>query len=980
MDQRRWTRLWEIFEAAIDRTPEARAACLDEACGADAHLRDEVESLLAAHDRAGDFIEQAAGEEAVRTLAEDQPPAPPGPAPGDRVGPYEVVRALGHGGMGSVHLAFRADDQYRHQVAIKVIRAGLDNPDLLQRFLDERQILANLSHPNIARLLDGGSLGAGAPYVVMEYVEGEPIDLYCRRAGLDLRQRLLLFQQICSAVQYAHRNLIVHRDLKPGNILVGQDGVPKLLDFGIAKVLAPDASGAGAHETHTAMRRLTPEYASPEQVRGDNITTAADVYSLGVLLYQLLTGMLPYQLGTGWPADLERAICETVPERPSTAVTRQGSTAPRPGVLRRQLRGDLDNIILMALRKEPERRYQSVDLLSQDIQRHLEGRPVQARGDAWSYRVAKFVRRNPWGVAAAAAITVLLLGLGLSMAVQSVRVSRQRDRALAAEVLAGTEARSAAQVSRFLVDLFGGVSPEEARGREVTAREILDRGALRIRHELRDQPEIQGRLKSTMGEVYGKLGLYDEAVALLEDALRQRISLAGEDDPETGDIRAQLGTLYQTRGDFDAAEKQIVKAVELKRKLLAPDDPAGIDTMKRLGHLRHAQGRYDEAREAFEAALRIARAAHGDRHEATAGCLQSLAQVMHSQGHYADAEKLFREALAIQMERLGGDHPEVSSTLNNLGALLEHMTRYEEAEEALTRSLETCRRIYGEKHVQVATALNNLAALLKQKGDPAAAEKHQREALALYQELLGEDNYHVAMSYNNIANLLHDQGDYDAAEAMHRKSLAHHRKVLGESHPLIGDVLNNLANLLWDKGDYDAAEPLYREALGRDRSMLGPDHPYVAMDINNLALVLRDRGDLAGALPLVEQAIEVSSRAQGRENPTTALYIASLAALYLRMNRLPEAESRIDEALRIQRAALTQDHWRIHQSRSIRGEILAARGRSEEAERLLLESHEALQRQLGPRSGFTRRAREAIARFFRASGRIREAAVYESSL
>ena len=450
MNPDRWQRLQTLFNAAVEMTPDQRGAYLADACDDDLSLARQVESLLVSSDEAGQFIEGAVEEAAASAARADMI--------GRRIGPYEVVGELGHGGMGTVYLARRADAEYESLVAIKLVR-GVHSASLLGRFRSERQILASLSHPNIARLLDGGTTPEGYPYVVMEHVDGEPIDRYCDTRHLPIEARLELFRAVCLAVQHAHKNLVVHRDLKPSNILVTQAGVPKLLDFGIAKLLDPELAEHTVVETGTATRLLTPSYASPEQVRGENITVATDVYSLGVVLYELLTGQVPFHFRGRGALEIERVICEEEPTRPSTLVTRDGDgadtngNAPKmsaaelsrarnlmPDRLRRRLAGDLDTIVLKALRKEPNRRYESADQFAEDVRRHLDGLPVIARVDTWTYRANKFVRRHRLGVAAAAVFIVVLLGFATAMAAQARRVARERD-------VASLERAKAEQVS-----------------------------------------------------------------------------------------------------------------------------------------------------------------------------------------------------------------------------------------------------------------------------------------------------------------------------------------------------------------------------------------------------------------------------------------------------------------------------------------------------------------------------------------------------
>ena len=490
--------------------------------------------------------------------------------------------------MGTVYLAARADEHFHKRVALKIIRSGAHSADVVRHFKRERQILAGLDHPNIAKLLDGGTTDDGLPYLVMEYIEGEPLLDYCDSRSLPISDRLKLFQSICAAVQYAHRNLVVHRDIKPANILVAEDGSPRLLDFGIAKLLNPEVSGESPTATAIAM---TPAYASPEQARGERVTTATDVYSLGVVLYEVLTGHHPYRFASRQPLDVLRAVVEQEPENPSTAVvrtdestvlegaqpirltpdsvarTREGS----PEKLKRRLRGDLDNILMLALRKEPYRRYASVEAFSDDVRRYLEGLPVGARKPTVGYRAGKFLRRHAVGVAAALGVAVLLLGFALAVTVQSARVARERDLAEKERATAQRERETAQRVSAFLVDLFKVSDPSEARGNTVTAREVLDKGAAKIAAELKDQPEVQAALMDTMGAVYRNLGLYDKAIPLLQQALETRKALLGNEHLEVAKSLTSLGTVALEKGDYAAAEDLYREALGMRRRLLGND-------------------------------------------------------------------------------------------------------------------------------------------------------------------------------------------------------------------------------------------------------------------------------------------------------------------------------------------------------------------------------------------------------------------------
>ncbi|MHC4236297.1 MAG: serine/threonine protein kinase, partial [Planctomycetota bacterium] len=538
MDNDSLRRVQEVFRELLEREPSEHGRFLDQLRATEPDLAREVESLLGADHRAGDFLERSPPElELIHKRHE------PGLQPGTQIGPYAVLKLLGRGGMGDVYLAERADQEYEKQVAIKLVRPGADSEEILDRFWRERQILANLEHQNIARLLEGGTTANGQPYLVMEHVDGEPIDRYCDRHRLSIDARLRLFRSVCAAVEYAHRNLVVHRDLKPGNIMVTAAGVAKLLDFGIAKVLATEGLAPGTM-TRTGLLPMSPEYASPEQVRAGPITTSTDVYALGLVLYELLTGQRPQKLGNLSLPEIERVVCERIPERPSAALsafpiraggegeaTLEGVAAARSTTadrLRHKLAGDLDTIVMKALHKEPERRQRSVKELSEDLGRHLVGLPVRARADTLGYRTAKFVRRHLVGMAAAVLVAGTLAGGAASTLWQARRAAAERDRAR-------TEARKSEQVAGFLTDLFRAADPDETQGDTVTVGTILERGQQRIRETLQEQPN-DGTLVN--GATF--------AAGLVTSGTGEAFSLDGVDDyVDLGTAVGNFGT-----GDF----------------------------------------------------------------------------------------------------------------------------------------------------------------------------------------------------------------------------------------------------------------------------------------------------------------------------------------------------------------------------------------------------------------------------------------------
>ncbi len=878
MDSDRWRRVRELFDAAADLRPSDRASFLDEACGGDALLRAEVESLLLQDLPAPGALTDIVVEAAAQAARDEA-----GTSIGRRIGPYRIVGELGHGGMGSVYLAVRADDVYRKTVAIKLIRGACSRPDLLERFKSERQILAGMDHPNIARLLDGGATEEGEPYVVMERVEGEPIDEYCDSHGLTTEQRLVLFRTVCGAVQYAHRNLVVHRDLKPANILVTGDGVPKLLDFGIAKLIDPEAPPARGG-TATGVRAMTPQYASPEQVKGAPITTGTDVYSLGVLLHVLLVGCLPYRAGTDQPRDLERAICEEEPERPSAAAARRsgrpahGRTAPTAGAapredprrLARRLAGDLDNIVLKSLRKEPERRYVTVEQLSEDVRRHLEGLPVVARPSTLLYRTRKLVSRHRTGVAGAAAAVLLIAAL---VGFYTVRLSIARDRA-------ETESVKSAHVSEFLVGLFGISDPERSRGAQVTARELLDEGARKIGESLGDQPEARATLMETMGRAYVGLGLFESARPLLEESLEARRRALGPDHPDVATGLQALGELMYEMGEYEKAAEITRESLALNSRLHGEQSEQVALNLNDLGWLLYDRGEYDEAEALHRRALSIRRRMHRGDSADVAESLNNLGSALAEKGDREGGERLMSEALAMRRRLFGETHPLVAYTLNNLAVVLEMRGELERAEASYREALTVDRRLYGDEHPDLATGQINLARLLRRRGKLDEAEALAREAVAIDRRFRGEDHPFVAYGLHQLGDVQRARGDLHAAEASYVESIAIYRRKVSPGDLSLAGPLESYGALLLERGRADAAEPLLKESLGLRRAALRPPHETLAATEGTL-------GDCLGRLRRFHEAeaLLLQSHASLRdlfrdEDRRTQEAIRRLAALY----------------------------------------------------------------------------------------------------
>ena len=819
----RWARIQQLFHEAADRPPAERDAFLRAACRDDAELRQEVEALLVADAAEGDLFdvprEALFGELAADALrVETAPPS----LEGRRVGPYRIISLLGRGGMGAVYLAEREDVGLR--CALKLVRGGLAAPEAVERFLFERRVLARLEHPNIARLLDAGVAEDGTPWFAMERVDGAPIDQYCDAHRLPIPERLRLFEAVCEAVAYAHRNLIVHRDLKPSNILVTVDGVPKLLDFGIAKLLE-DKEDHGL--TRTGLRLLTPEHAAPEQLAAAPITTATDVYTLGLVLYELLSGHHARRLEGSSPAALERRLASPIRQPPSAAAMKtERITAPgggdttltpeatataratEPAQLRRRLTGDLDAIVMRALAPEPERRYPSAAALLDDLRRYRDGLPVIARPDTWAYRARRFIRRHTVPVVTAAAFIVMLAGFAVSMALQQAATARQRDRA-------EQEAARAQRVSDFLVKLFDVADPFSAdavRADSISVRDFLIRRGEMV-SELGDQPQVQLDIMNVVGHMYFSLGLYDRAGPMYDRAVALGRTLYPHGSDALVTALSDRAELYRMNGRFQDAEHDYRVAVRMARALHAEPHASLVTALNGLGQMLRQAGRYDEAEPVLREALAKRRAVYGARSVEAADGLNNLGLLLWAKGEPAEAEPLLEDALAIERERLPPVHPMISAVLNNLGLVREALGKLDSAEAPLREALEIKRQLFGEHHWRIANGLVNLSSLLLKMHRPAEAEPLAQEALTIVHKTFGEDHELAGVALQKLSEVRQQQGDRVAAERYMRRSLSVLEAALPADHPRIAATRVRLGRMLLARGRPNEAKPLFRQAL-----------------------------------------------------------------------------------------------------------------------------------------------------------------------
>ncbi len=861
MNVDREKQIMALYERALTLPEGERAAFLRENCGEDEKLQEEVRALLGQDLEKVDFLSNP--------IATGLPPLPKGSA----IDRYRILRELGRGGMGQVYLA-EQEAPFRHRVAIKIMSHGLDTPTLIPRFENERQILADLNHPNIARLFDGGTLEDGRPYFVMEYVEGEPIHDYCNSRQLALEARLKLFQKVCSAVHFAHQNLVVHRDLKPQNILVTEDGEPKLLDFGIAKLLQPKPSQTSTLTTMGA-RPMTLAYASPEQILGKPVTTASDVYSLGVLLYEILTGARPYRIQSGDWEEIQRVICEQDPLRPSLAGAEADSVeqiSSRPPAPRRPqtLAGEIDEIVLMSLRKEPERRYASAAQLSEDITRFLGGFPVIARKDRFGYFAKKFIYRHRFGAAVAAIGFLLSIGFSFSMAFQQNQIKRQRDKA--------------ERISNFLTEIFNNYDPYKTDGETVTVETLLNQASAQIDRELKEEPEVRAGMNLTLAKVYTNIGSYEKALPLYEETLAIQQDLFGDDHRELGDTLYSLGKYYLATAEYAKAETFFTRALDIRGKNLGKGHAKTAAVMHDLGQVRIYQGRFEEAKDWIQQAVNVQQNLKGES-LGLASSLNDLAIVYYNQARFPETESLYSRALDLQEKELGPDHPTLAETLNNLAQLYKTLTRYDEAVPLHQRALSIRRQAFGDNHREVAHSLNNLGTLytLQQRYDEA--EPLLRQALSIKEAALGPQHPEVAISLNYLAELFVHQQKYEEADRLFRRNLAIVERVYGSEHPEIAYPLHNLANLHKIQGNYPQAESQYLAALEVREKALGPNHPRVAIILHAMAELYMAQELFAKAEPLCERALRIREEHFGQDHALVAEILTLYAQLLKKLNR-----------------------------------------------------------------------------------------------
>jgi tetratricopeptide (TPR) repeat protein len=930
-----------FIEALEKEDPAERADFLDRACAGDPALRERIERLLQRHEQTGDPLDTP--HHLLNTTE------PIRERPGTVIGAYKLLEPIGEGGFGVVFMAEQQRPIRRH-VALKVIKPGMDTRQVVVRFEAERQALALMDHPNIAHVFDGGTTETGRPYFVMELVKGIPITDYCDKSQLTPRERLELFVPVCQAVQHAHQKGIIHRDLKPSNVMVTlHDGGPvvKVIDFGIAKATVGQLTDKTLF-THFGQMIGTPMYMSPEQAQmsGVDVDTRSDIYSLGVLLYELLTGTTPFdkdRLEAAGYDEMRRIIREEEPPRPSTRISTLGQAATTvstqrksdPKRLSRMIRGELDWIVMKALEKDRNRRYETVSALAADVQRYLHDEPVQACPPSVAYRLHKFVRRNRRAVAAAALSLVILLLLMGVLAWNNISISWEKQRA-------DEEARTAKAINDFLQkDLLGqadlGQQPWHAGGKlgrnpNITVRELLDRAAKEIEGKFIDQPQTEASIQLTIGDAYRALGRFKEAQHHLERSVRLRTEKLGADHPNTLASKHSLAVLYHEQCRFALAVPLFLEVLNARNAVLGADHADTLSTKNALADVYMSLGKREEAARLFREVLETRMAKLGPNHLDTVASKYNLANFYSDQGQFAKAEELYLEVLKLQKARLGPDHRDTLNTRKELIWVYLRQGRFAEAERDALDVLQVCTSLWGEDYPDTLRSKHVLAAVYRARGEFRKGEPLFLEAIRASTAKLGPDHLLTLNLKNGLGMLYQSQGDYARAEDMFQQEFEGGLRTLGPEHPQTLYAKHNLASLHDDQGQYLRAEPGYREALQGFLTVFGPEHSFTLLAKTNLAILYTNQARYVQAEPLFGEILQIQTAKHGtdhRDVQTTKHYLASL---YKEMDRLAEAEVMFKAVLKFREEKLGANHPLTLTTRNSLAEVYLAQGRYSEAE------------------------------------------------
>ncbi|HKK62072.1 MAG TPA: serine/threonine-protein kinase [Bacteroidales bacterium] len=933
MDKKLWERVENIVDDVLQiNDPDERTSYIQEECANDPKLKKEVTDLLSSIESSGSFWDSMlySSSKLMNELKQKQAGSSSGSGSPkvlpEKIGSYKIKKLIGKGGMGYVYLAEHLSRQFNTKVALKIIRREINQQDRIRRFVQERKILSRLNHPNIARLYDGGISEDGRPFFVMEYIEGSSITDYCNNNNLSVNEKLQLFTDACEAVQFAHSNFIVHRDLKPDNIIVTSKGNVKVLDFGIAKLIDNEVlTEDEVIQTIDGHRFLSLNYAAPEQITLDPVSAATDVYTLGLLLYEVLTGTKPFDLSGKKLAEAEKIIRETPPTSPSSVSTEK----------QRKLIGDIDSIVLKALRKEPESRYESVALLLEDIEHFLNNRPVKARSGTIRYKSSKFVKRNKTAIV----VSVLFLIVALSFTNYHInQINEERNQAQ-------IEAEKANEVSDFLVGLFESSNPYRIKGTTVTAQELLNQGIDDVSN-LEGQPALQAQMFDALGRAQLGLGNYDLGDSLINNGLSIRSESDNLSDKEIAFSLDSRSTSLHLKGDFVEAEIFARRALLLNKSLYGSNSPQVGTSLHNLGYSLKAQGEYSVAESLYVEALKIRRSNSNLGNEDIASTLNNLGQLYTEIGNYSAADSLHREALRIRQKIWGESHPKTTESLNNLAQVLDGKGNYAEAEILYRRVIEINKETIGYKHPVTVRFINNLAVVLEKQGNLDEAESLKRESLTIRKEILGEDHPDVTTSMNNLGVLLRKKGKYKESAAIFQVVLERLSEHYGPNHPYVAFTTSNMADALTEGKEFIKADSTYLEALKIMKTAFHDSHPHVATVLERSARLQEKQENFSIAEERRLEAIRIRKEKQGN-HPNTSESLKELADNLISQGKHDLAKNYYHQALTMNQEIFDKDHWKIALVLNDLGNALSLNKEYERADTLLAKSYSTLKLNLG---------------------------------
>jgi len=898
----RWRRVEALFDAVSALPEDQRQAWLDESCKDDPSLKAEVLELLRFDGEATGGV-RASVQAAADELAAQTATA----FIGDRIGAYRVREKIADGGMGTVFLADRDDGSFEQTVAIKVLSRHLAGADATARFVEERNILASLEHPNIARLIDGGMLDDGTPYIVMEYVDGVTIDTWCRDNKLGIAAIIELILQICDAVRFAHRKLVIHRDIKPGNILIDREGVPKLLDFGIAKLLDSETE-ADRELTRADRRILTPLYASPEQIEGLPVTTAVDVYGLGLLLYRLFTGRLPYVATGNRPQDIEQAILSSPTTLPSAAVS------DTVGSQRRALRGDLDTILLMALRKEPERRYESVAAFAEDLDRYLKKLPIRARKDSFAYTAGKFAQRHRLPLAIAAALVAVAVGL-TAYYTQKLRAERE----------------TAEETAAFLAGLFEARDPYQRNTGSVTIENLLESGVAKLDDNRSLSPVVRGRLLKTIARVYNNLGNVDEADAMASEALAL---LEQSRPPNHDDIASALSVLALVRraqGNYEEATELAERMLRINERNHGKNSMPVAEAAHQLSTLAYYLGDHDAMGRWAERSFTIRRQLLDKNDARMAAGTGNLGLYYWITGDLARARDYYQQTAGILDSQAERNDAQYATVLHNLGLLQIDLGETSAAIDSYERSIELRRAASGPADPRIPLTLYSLAFAYERLGDFVKADALYREMLPLQVAVAGRRTDRVAYALTGHGMLLERMGEIDAAREMLEEADSIYDEVLDARHPDHAATKVGLAYLAMHENDFGRAGSLLDEVLSIRSDAYGAENVRTVRTHTAIGRMYFAKGDYAKARESLQRAIDIMTAKGEADHVLVAEALDWLGKTEMAAGNAAAAADALRSALAIYRTQMSEDHPDAVESRLALAGALDSLGQSEEA-------------------------------------------------